>query len=121
MRRVKKRICEEDGAELVEFAAAATIFLTLIFGIIEFSLALYSDNFIAMAAQQGSRYAMVRGADWTSSCASVSSFDCQATTANVQNYILAQPHGGVNLAASNITVTWLTTTATGGTDRKSVV
>jgi len=115
MRRVKKLVCQEDGAELVEFAAAATIFLTLIFGIIEFSLGLYADNFVATAAQQGTRYAMVRCSDWTSACATASSFDCQATAANVQSYILSQAHPGLNLTASNITVTWLTTTASGST------
>lgn len=115
MRRVKKIVCDEDGAELVEFAAAATAFFMLIFLIIEFSLGLYSDNFVAMAAQEGTRYAMVRGADWTTSCASATSFDCQASSDNVKSYILAQPHGGVTLTTSDITVNWLTTTADGGT------
>jgi Flp pilus assembly protein TadG len=114
MRRVKSLVCDEDGATLVEFALAATIFFTLIFGIIEFCLVIYASNSVAIAAQQGTRYAMVRGSDWTSSCASVSSYDCQATAADVQNYILGQA-GGPNLEASNITVTWLTTTAAGST------
>jgi Flp pilus assembly protein TadG len=113
MRRVKVIACEEEGSEILEFAVAATIFLTLFFGIIEFSLALYTENFIAMAAQQGTRYAMVRGSDWTGTCASVTSYGCQATAANVQNYILSKAPGGVNLTASDITVTWLTATATG--------
>jgi len=102
MRRVKSLVCDEDGAELVEFALSATIFFTLIFGIMEFCLVIYADNFVAIAAQQGTRYAMVRGSDWTSSCA-----------ADVQNYELSLAHPGLNLEASNITVTWLTTTAAG--------
>jgi Flp pilus assembly protein TadG len=113
MRRVKSLVCDEDGAELVEFALSATIFFTLIFGIMEFCLVIYADNFVAIAAQQGTRYAMVRGSDWTSPCASVSSYGCKATTADVQNYELSLAHPGLNLVASNITVTWLTTTATG--------
>jgi Flp pilus assembly pilin Flp len=75
MRSVKSLVCDEDGAEVVEFALAAMIFFTLIFGIIEFCLVIYAGNSVAIAAQQGTRYAMVRGSDWTSSCASVSSYD----------------------------------------------
>jgi Flp pilus assembly protein TadG len=115
MRRVKSLVCDEDGAELVEFALAATIFFTLIFGIIEFCLVIYAGNCVAIAAQQGTRYAMVRGSDWTSSCASVSSYGCKATKLDVQNYELGLAHPGLNLTASNITVTWLTTTAAGST------
>ena len=114
MRRVKSLVCDEDGAELVEFALSATIFFTLIFGIMEFCLVIYADNFVAIAAQQGTRYAMVRGSDWTSSCATTTSYGCKVTSpTDVQNYVLSLPHPGVNLVASNITVTWLTTTAAG--------
>jgi Flp pilus assembly protein TadG len=113
MHRLMSLISEEDGTELVEFAVVSTVFFAFLFGIIGFSLAMYSANFVAIAAQQGTRYAMVRGSDWTGSCASVSSYGCQATTANVQNYILAKAPGGLNLSASNITVTWLTKAADG--------
>lgn len=113
MRRVKSLVCDEDGAEIVEFAFAATIFFAFMFGIIEFSLVIYAGNFIAVAAQQGTRYAMVRGSDWTSNCASVSSYGCKASQSDVQNYILAQAHPGINLTTSNIVVTWPTTTAGG--------
>lgn len=110
MQRVMSLVCDEDGSQLVEFALAATIFFTLIFGVIEFSLAIYAGNFVAIAAQQGTRYAMVRGGDWTNSCATVSSYSCEATAANVQQYILNQPHPSLNLTANNIasivTVTW---------------
>ena len=103
----------EDGAELVEFALVSVIFFTLIFAIVEFALVLHAGNAVAMAAQQGARYAMVRGSDWTAVCSSPSSYGCQATAATVQSYVLAQPHGPINLQASNIEVTWLTTTAAG--------
>src|ERR1035438_1567832 len=114
MRRVKSLVCDEDAAEIVEFALAATVFFMLIFGIIELCLGIYAGNFVAMAAQQGTRYAMVRGSG-NPSCPSVSSFGCSATATDVQNYVLGLTHPGINLTASNITVTWLTTTATGST------
>jgi Flp pilus assembly protein TadG len=116
MRRVKSLASDEDGAELVEFALSATILFAMIFGIIQFSLLMFAGNFVAIAAQQGTRYAMVRGSDWTIPCAAVSSYDCEVNTPTmVQNYILSQPHPGLNLKASNITVTWPTTTASGAT------
>ena len=113
MRKLKCLVRDEEASELVEFVLAVGIFLTLIFGIIEFCLAIYAGSFVASAAQQGARYAMVRGSDWTGSCASVSSYGCNATAANVQNYILSLQHPGLNVKASNITVTWPGTTAAG--------
>jgi Flp pilus assembly protein TadG len=115
MRRLKSLIKGEDGTELVEFAIAVTFFLTMIFGVVESCLAMFGSNFVAMAAQEGTRYAMVRGSDWINACTTVTQLSCAATSTNVTNYILAQPHPGMNLTASNITVTWMTTNAAGNT------
>jgi Flp pilus assembly protein TadG len=113
MRRLWDLVGAEDAAELPEFALATTMFFTLIFGIVEFCMAMYADGFVAFAAQQGTRYAMVRGSDWTSACASASSYGCKATASNVQNYVLSLPHPGLSLTAANITPTWLQTNAAG--------
>jgi Flp pilus assembly protein TadG len=113
MRRLKNLFRDEHAAELVEFALAATMFFTLVFGVVEFSLAMYADGFVAFAAQQGTRYAMVRGSDWKTACASVSSYGCKAAASDVQNYVLSLPHPGLTLTAANITPTWLQTTAAG--------
>jgi Flp pilus assembly protein TadG len=116
MRRLKSLVCEEEASELVEFAVAATIFFTLIFGIIEFCMAVYASSFVAFAAQQGTRYAMVRGADWKTACSSsTSNFGCLAAQSDIQNYILGLPHPGLGLTASNISVPPMTTTAAGTT------
>ena len=113
MRRLKSLVCDESGKELVEFALAASLFFTMLVGIIEFCLLMYTGNCVAFAAQQGTRYAMVRGSDWKGACQSASSYGCQPTAANVQDYVLGLQHPGINLKASNITVTWPTTTASG--------
>lgn len=113
MWRLKSLVRDEDASELVEFALAAGVFFTLLFGIIEFCMVMYAGSFVAYAAQQGTRYAMVRGSDWKSACASTSSYGCKATALNVQNYILSLPHPGLSLATSNINVTWPGTTAAG--------
>ncbi|MFZ1085194.1 MAG: TadE/TadG family type IV pilus assembly protein [Terracidiphilus sp.] len=113
MRKVKSLIFDEDGAEIMAFALSATVLFMLIFVIIELCLMCYAYNSVALAAQQGTRYAMVRGSDWTSACATTASFGCEATATNVQNYILNQPHPGINLTAAEISVTWPGTPVSG--------
>jgi len=81
-------------------------------------MVMYAGSFVAYAAQQGSRYWMVRGSDWSTACTSASQYGCNVTTTNktmLQNYVLSLPHPGLNLTTSNITPTPLSTTATGAT------
>jgi len=49
----------ERGQVLVEFAFAASIALSLIFGVIEFGRGLYAYDLVAQAARVGTRYAVV--------------------------------------------------------------
>jgi len=87
--RAPKRLmlrCEE-GNTLVEMAlVSALVFLPLIFGIIQFSFALYAYNFVNMASRQATRYAAVRG---------VMSCTISATFPNCN----MGPHTGVNTTA----------------------
>jgi Flp pilus assembly protein TadG len=82
---------EEHGQNLVEFALVITVVLMMIFGIIDFGRALYTYHFVAHAAREGSRYAMVRGAD------------CQLTNCtegDIQNYVKSLANGnGLDLSA----------------------
>ena len=48
----------ERGATLLEFAIGATIFMTLMFAVIEFGRALWTHNALADAARRGARYAV---------------------------------------------------------------
>ena len=65
-RVIRKIIRDEMGSEMLEFALSATIFFTIVFGIADMCRAMYAWNFASFAAQQGARYAMVRGATWPS-------------------------------------------------------
>jgi len=78
----------------------------LVFGIIDFSRALYSYHFVSSAAQQGARYATVRGADWPSACASATSYSCQASTANIKTYVQSLASMGITPANVTATPTW---------------
>src|SRR5687768_14170803 len=53
---------KERGASLVEFSIAATVFLTVMFGVIEFGRALWTHNALADAARRGARYAVLNQA-----------------------------------------------------------
>ena len=57
MRRNKLFDSNERGATLVEFSIAVTVFLTVMFGVIEFGRALWVHNALADAARRGARYA----------------------------------------------------------------
>lgn len=85
-----------EGQTLVETAVSLSILFALTIGIILSGLALYSYNFVAESAREGSRFAMVRGSSCTSPCA-------QATSASVQSYV--QNLGYLWLNSSNLTVT----------------
>jgi Flp pilus assembly protein TadG len=99
--------CSERGSSLVEFALSAAILLTLVFGVLVMSMALYSYHFISEAAREGTRFAMVRG----SSCSTYGKFaaDCPASAAQVQNYVQDLDFPGITAGNMTVTTTWPTT------------
>lgn len=62
MSRTKQTNSNERGATLVEFAIAATVFLTCMFAVIEFGRALWVHNALSDAARRGARYAVTHTA-----------------------------------------------------------
>ena len=58
MIRFQKSGRGERGAALVEFAIGATVFLTVMFAVIEFGRALWIHNALSDAARRGARYAV---------------------------------------------------------------
>ena len=55
------RVRSERAETLVEFALALTMFLTILFGTIQFGLAVWQNNLLSNLAQEGARWASVRG------------------------------------------------------------
>ena len=62
MTRIKFIRSDARGATLVEFAIAATVFLTSMFAVIEFGRALWVHNALSDAARRGARYATLHSA-----------------------------------------------------------
>src|ERR1700754_4849894 len=53
----------EEGRTLVEFAIVGTVFLTVMFGVIEFGRLYWTHNALRGAARRGVRYAAIRRND----------------------------------------------------------
>lgn len=110
-RTLLRLVREEHGAEMVEFAVTALLLMTLIVGMIGFSMAMYTYHFVSSAAQQGMRFAIVRGQTWSKNLAadcSTSStnftivYNCTASATDIQNYVKSLTTPGIN--PSNLTI-----------------
>src|SRR5947199_9436787 len=97
MIRIKNNRQRERGSTLVEFAISATVFLTVMFGVLEFGRALWVHNALADAARRGARYAVLHS---------------NADVTQVKNVVVyGDPAGGSqpmlnNLTTNNVNVTY---------------
>jgi Flp pilus assembly protein TadG len=88
----KSVLHSEEGATLVETAIAMSVFLAVLFGVIQMSLALYAYHFVSDAAREASRWAMVRGSKCSTSinmafCSPTSSLSAGADNTDIQAYV----------------------------------
>ena len=101
LQRTKRIGIPEQGSALIEYALVLILMLTFLFAIIDFARALYAYHFVANAAREATRFAIVRGTTWTASnqCGSDPAFPggCEASTPDVQLYVQTQATGiGLN-------------------------
>jgi Flp pilus assembly protein TadG len=116
MRMPDNFIEDESGSSTVETAFSLILLLMTIIGVVYFAEALYTYQFVSYAAQQGTRYAMVRGSGWGGAvCTSTTTLECNATASDIASYVQSLTPPG--LTASNIVVTasWPGTTVNGST------
>jgi hypothetical protein len=105
---------DESGSMLLEASVGLVVILAVLCGILEFSRALFVNDFIGIAARQATRYAMVRGSSWNGvACSQQMSFGCTATGQDVTNFVSSITPNGINNANLRVLVTWPGTTATG--------
>jgi Flp pilus assembly protein TadG len=107
--------CEERGSALVEFAITVTMLMSLTVGVIGFSLAMYSYHFVSSAAQQGVRFASLRGYTWSKDAADNCSssappnftmvYDCTASSTDIQNYVQSLATVAINQSSVTINTT----------------
>lgn len=111
-----RRLRQSEGATLVEFGLTILILLILIAGVIEMGRLVLVYTTIANSARAGARYAIVHGGDLTSGASSSS--DDSAVKTVVKNFATA---GTIQLADSNITVTYPNGNLAGSTVTVKVV
>ena len=101
-----RRRRREAGSALVENAVVVSVLLMIFFGVIDFGRALYTFNFVAHAAREGTRYASVRGLTAGTAC-SGSPFPagCTATSADVSTY-LKNSLPALDGTKMTVTTTW---------------
>ena len=80
------------GETLIEFALALALFLATLFGITQLGLGIWQYNMISNLAQEGARWASVRGGGSAT----------PASTADVQNYVRSR---AVGIAGLTVTTT----------------
>src|SRR6266568_7035078 len=87
---------DERGATLLEFAIGATVFLSVMFAVLEFGRALWVHNALTDAARRGARYAVIHAATDADS---------------VKNLVVyGDPAGGSNPVVDNLTTANVTVT-----------
>jgi Flp pilus assembly protein TadG len=91
------------GQALVEFVLVAPIFFFLIFAIIDFGRYVYYTQIINNAAREGTRYAIVHGAEAVGSSGPPDDPSGAAVTAVVRSHLIGVIDGGGVL---NISPTW---------------
>jgi Flp pilus assembly protein TadG len=110
---------------MAEFAMCSLIVIGLMVGVIGVALAMYTYHFVSTAAQQGTRFAMVRGYTWSKDTATACStsappsfamvYDCTAASADIQNYVRSLATGGINPSSVTVSTTWPGSTPDGTT------
>jgi len=100
-----RRLRREGGAGLVEYALVFIPFMTMLFGICGFGLALYDYHFVSHAAREATRWAAVNGR----TCASDSTCTAPATAADIQNYVAQITPSGINPNNLTVTASWPST------------
>jgi len=99
--RVRDRWREDTGSSLVEFALISFMFVIVLAGVVEMGRMVLVYNTIANAAREGTRYAIVHGADQTVSPSGPGNVTNVQTV--VKNFASA---GLVNTSALAITVSY---------------
>lgn len=95
----------EEGANLVEMALASAVLFAMLFGVFEMTLAFYSYHFVAEAAREATRWAIVRGSE---SCTNTPNLqNCNASGSDIQTYVQTLGYPGINSGALTATTTFL--------------
>ena len=105
MIRCRKKEASERGATLLEFAIGATVFLTAMFGVMEFGRVLWTHNALSDAARRGARYAINQPAS-TPAGTKVTGTDVGPSVTAIRNVaVYGNPEGTGQPMVNNLVTT----------------
>jgi Flp pilus assembly protein TadG len=115
-RRAVRAARREEGGTLVEMALVLSILFAMIFGIVEFSYALYAYNYVADAAREGARWAIVRGNTCYLNTPALdhcgTAISPGATNADIQAHVVSLAYPGIDTTDyMTVSTTWITASA----------
>ena len=114
----KHGLAGECGAELVEFAFTAMLYLVFCIGFLELCMVLFYLHCIGEASRQTARWASVRGtassvsSGTATTCVNPNISTCPAAVSDVQAYGQSQP--GMNATNTVVAVNWCNSDGTTG-------
>ena len=96
-------------------ALTCGILMTMLIGLLETTLAVYSYHYVSDAAREATRWAVVRGANCTGLAG------CDASNSDIQTYVQNLGYPGIQTANLTTTTTWYTATMNTGVTPNTVV
>jgi Flp pilus assembly protein TadG len=105
-RGARRRLRNDRGSTLVEFALVLTALMMFLLGIMDFSRMLYTYHFVGEAAREGTRYAVVHGSTFTTGCSGTVSYSCSAKASDVQSYVQGLTPPGITSGSLSVNTTW---------------
>lgn len=108
---------------MVETAVTLLVLIGLLLAVIEGSIAVYSFHYLANAAHEATRYAIVRGGGWGTSCDSSSAGSgyayamCTASPTHIANYVANRGFPGIRLRPENVCVQYFSSVPTAASGR----
>ena len=100
IRLLRAAVRREGGQALVEFSLVSLIFFLLIFGTIDVGRAVWNYNTLAQATREGTRYAIVHGANSSDPSGPASDNDDKIEE------VVEKFASGLNLAELDVAVAW---------------
>lgn len=109
---LRRALRNEEGSNLTETAIGMMVFLSVFFGIIQCSFAIYSYNWVSEAAREGTRWAMVRGANCNNDLGSTFCTSGGATSDQITSYVKGLAYPGLNKSNITVNTNWYTPSTT---------
>lgn len=99
---IRRLTTEENGSNVVEMAVSSVLFLAVLFGVFEMTLAAYTYHLVSDVAREGSRWAIVRGSDCHTNTPRLD--HCGADQTAIAAYVKSLSFPGID-SANRMTVT----------------